>query len=293
MGAVMKKLLLAAAALAALSSRFAMAADMARPVYKAPPPPPPPVYFSWTGFYIGLNAGYGWTNSDIGLSGSQGAVPFFGDTLFAAMLANGSGSARDQAFTGGIQLGYNVQFSSIVVGLEGDFNSLRTDATRQITAEDPNPNFLVPFTFTDSVSTNWIATIRPRIGLTTGPALFYVTGGLALTNFKYDHNFTATSGTITALESASVSKTKAGWTVGGGVEWAFAGNWSVKGEYLYADFGSVSSSSVPIQLPPLPPPVITSTTTLGHSADLIVQTVRIGINYRFGDWGKYPVVARY
>ena len=98
------------------------------------------------------------------------------------------------------------------------------------------------------------------------------TGGLAVTELKYNNTFTDTF--AAASENGSVSKTKAGWVVGGGVEYGITRNWSVKAEYLYMDFGSVSSTGVVSTN-------IAQTATLGHFADLKANIMRAGINYRF------------
>jgi outer membrane immunogenic protein len=105
--------------------------------------------------------------------------------------------------------------------------------------------------------------------------LLYGTGGLAVTNAKVSNPyFTTNNPHDTASGSSSNSETRAGWTVGGGVEWAFAEYWSVKAEYLYVDFGSISTSAN-VTLPPFNPNVFST------SADLKANIVRVGINYRF------------
>jgi outer membrane immunogenic protein len=106
-----------------------------------------------------------------------------------------------------------------------------------------------------------------------------VTGGLAVTELKYNNTFTETFSGL--FENGSVSKTKAGWTVGGGVEHAVLNAWSVKAEYLYVDFGSVSSTGVTQRFDE----------TFSHSANLKSHIVRAGINYKF-DWGKGPVAGK-
>ena len=97
------------------------------------------------------------------------------------------------------------------------------------------------FTVNSSVSSDWLITLRPRVGFAANNWLVYVTGGLAVANLKSNFSFTDTF--AGATESASISKTKAGWTVGVGTEYALMNGWSVKAEYLYVDLGSENTTS--------------------------------------------------
>ena len=84
------------------------------------------------------------------------------------------------------------------------------------------------------VKTDWYGTMRGRLGCTSGPSLFYATGGAAFVNMK--NNFDSfPSPPLTLLRT---SETAAGWIVGGGIETVLGGNWSAKAEYLYIDAGS-------------------------------------------------------
>jgi outer membrane immunogenic protein len=96
------------------------------------------------------------------------------------------------------------------------------------------------FTVNQSVKTDWLFTARPRLGWANNNWLWYATGGLAVTELKYGNTFTDTYSP--AFETGSISKTKVGWTVGGGGEFALSNNWTVRAEYLYVDFGGVSSA---------------------------------------------------
>lgn len=228
---------------------------------------------NWTGYYVGVNAGGAWTDSDIGFSLDPGTNPIYQGSYLTAIADSGPASVGDEGFTGGGQVGFSIQSSNLVYGLEGDFNSLNTDVTRQVTVVVPAfPAF--PFSHTESVSTDWLATVRARVGFVNGPALFYVTGGLALTNFKHTYNFSEPGNSVNY--NASTSETKAGWTVGGGAELVLDRNWSIKGEYLFADFGELNTSGIPV-LPGDP----TRNSVFNTSADLTVQTARAGLNYRF------------
>jgi outer membrane immunogenic protein len=165
----MKKILLATTALA-MSGIAASAADL--PSRKGPPIAPAYIpAFTWTGFYVGLNAGVAWDNNSNSLP--AGAIPITG---FATSNNNNAG------FIGGGQLGYNYQFGAgqgVVVGGEADIQF----------ADLNNRNNQVPFTFgntpgttfqtTGSSNGNYLGTVRGRIGYGFDRVLFYGTGGLA------------------------------------------------------------------------------------------------------------------
>jgi outer membrane immunogenic protein len=115
--------------------------------------------------------------------------------------------------------------------------------------------------------------------------LVYVTGGLAVGQVKADFVFTDTF--ATALETASISQTKAGWTVGVGGEVGLAAGWSLKAEYLYVHLGTVTANST--NLDRVRPAHCIPGNVFTHSVEWKANIVRIGLNYRFGG----PVVARY
>jgi outer membrane immunogenic protein len=234
-GLKMKKLLLALT-VAAGSVAPAVAADM--PV-KAPRPVVVAA-FSWTGFYIGGHAGYGWGKHHLDVP----PIPSY--------------SYDVDGFIGGGQAGYNWQSGAFVFGLEADvgYKGFKGDDAGFAGA-------------IDAIKGRWGGTFRGRLGIASDRALFYVTGGLAWLNYRY-------SSTITpAGPGATFTNTDTGWTVGGGIEYAFASQWSAKVEYLYADYGD-RNRSTPIFVNPW-------TTTL------TTNEVRVGLNYKFGG----PVVARY
>jgi len=164
--------------------------------------------YTWTGFYVGVNAGAGLSQDHADTNG--------------VFLGLGAVDIAGSGFTGGVQGGYNWQFNpNWVAGIETDIGYLGIDRSRQ------NWNDSRAF----GVKTDWYGTIRGRLGYSTGPALLYVTGGAAFVNVK--NNFDEI-----AVTQASKSETATGWTVGGGIEAALAQNWTAKTEYLYIDAGS-------------------------------------------------------
>jgi outer membrane immunogenic protein len=247
---------------------------------KAPPPIPSPVY-DWSGFYVGLNAGGAWNRTDVSATPNAAfAGDLSGTTAFIA--ANHPSRLNKDGFTGGGQAGYNWQRGQFLLGVEADINFV--DSKRSFAFGAGN---VVPLSVTGSVATDWLATFRGRLGLAANNVLLYATGGLAVTELKYDETV-AVTGNISGLGTfaSSIRDTKAGWTAGAGVEWGFAPNWSAKFEYLYTQFQGVSAVATRVgALPPLTPnPTFTYAT-----GDWTIQTARVGINYRWGG----PVVARY
>jgi outer membrane immunogenic protein len=274
-------MLFVGAAVFAVASSPAMAADLARPapVYKAPPLMP---VYSWTGAYIGLNAGYSWGDSEVSTSSTRGT--YFAASSIPAIAAAGAQTISPNGFTGGGQIGYNWQASSaVVMGLEADFEyfGLKGSVTSGAVYPCCAPT---SFTITQSVKTDWLATFRARLGyLVTPSTLLYITGGGAVTNLQGAFAFTDTF--AAATESAASNTTQWGWTVGGGVEWAMWSGWSAKAEYLFVSFPSVTTTSTNLNTGFGPDP----TAVFTHTADLDAHIVRFGLNYKFGG----PVVARY
>ena len=198
----MKRLLLAALGLAAVAGTSALAADMPRG--RPLPPPRAPAYvpfFTWNGFYVGLNAGYGFGHSK------------WTDTV--TQVSTGSFTVKGPLAGGTV--GYNLQLGGFVVGLEGDFDwsNIKGSTTTCIG--------------TCQTSNNWLGTARGRIGYAFDRFLPYFTAGAAFGDVK---------GTVVGV--GEFKATKVGWAGGVGGEYAFMDNWSVKIEYLYVDLGKTT-----------------------------------------------------
>jgi outer membrane immunogenic protein len=230
--------------------------------------------YNWTGFYIGGNVGGAWGNFDPTTSTIFSPVGYFAASSVAAINGVGIQSSNPSGFTGGFEAGYNWQSGNYVFGVEGDIEALSLSSSASNGAVYP---CCAPtsFTVTSNISTSWLATVRGRLGYAANNWLFFVTGGAAFTDLRGNFAFSDTF--ANAAESASFSDTKTGYTVGGGVEAGLWGNWSVKAEYLYANFGTVSATSTNL------------TTTIGafpasaftHSFDLKTSIARAALNYRF------------
>ena len=151
----------------------ASAADIARPVYKAQPAPAP---YSWNGFYIGGNVGAVWGDLNNSLSIANGG--YFAQPAVAGVNSNGSFGGSQGSFTGGGQIGWNYQTTNWVWGIETDFNWLDIEANRFGPFNYTTNG--APYNLNTSLSANWLATVRGRLGYAFNDILFYVTGGLAL-----------------------------------------------------------------------------------------------------------------
>jgi len=217
------------------------------PVMKAPIMAPA---FSWSGFYIGGNLGGAWTNSTIT------------DNLFGLSFGNGNNAV----FVGGGQVGFNYQTGNFVFGVEGDFDWAANNNNSLTGVVGP-----LGHTFTGSANDKWMATVAGRLGYAVDRWLIYVKGG---GGWVGANGFTVTDVTTGTSVSAGSSNNVSGWLVGGGFEWAFANNWSVRAEYDY--FGlSGRSFTVPATLPSL----AGDTFTTGNNN---IQMATVGINYLFG-----------
>jgi outer membrane immunogenic protein len=241
----------------------AYAADMPvkAPVVRAVVPP------SWTGWYAGLSAGYGW-GSESNQFNFVPAVPANFDNLSLHDKLNG--------FIGGGQVGYNYQITpnSWVAGVEADIsytNFKGSDATSGVTTALARVG--VGWTYNQEQKLEWLATFRGRLGWTGGDHtfLFYGTGGLAVGGAKASNTFSL-SGLPTLVFAGEASETKVGWTAGGGVEARLANDWTAKVEYLYYDLGHLTVVGTPN-------PFVAFTTTSDFA--FRGNIVRAGFNKKF------------
>ena len=235
---------------------------------KAPPPaaPAPVPTYNWSGFYIGGNAGGAWGNFD-----PISAMPLLPGGVIApdVSIFNALGASqgiKPNGFTGGAEAGYNFQWHNIVFGLEGDCESLRLSGNSTVAGFFAPA---APVNLSASAHASWLATARGRIGITADNWLFYGTGGVALTALR--GGFTFTDPTAGDTEPpASLSTTRVGYVAGGGLEVGSWSRWSVKVEYLFVDFGRVSTVGPFDAVQPI-----------DNSIELKASIVRGGVNYRF------------
>lgn len=244
----------------------ALAADMPvkAPVYKAAPAP----MFNWSGFYVGGNVGGHWgSDSDPAVFGVN---DWFGGGADTSAAANAwPHTLKPSGFAGGGQVGYNWQISNFVFGAEADIFGLTGTSSRNVTF--PLNGGTGASFVGDSASVKWMATLRARGGLAFDRVLLYVTGGAAFSNWSINHTYSDTVGATPT--NVTNSTTRTGWTVGAGLEYALTNNWTLRGEYLYADFGTFNNS-LTMNAPP-------SGFTVLHPDRLTENIGRAAINYKF------------
>ena len=231
----------------------ASAADLPRKAPAYVPPAPPP--FTWTGFYGGIHAGWGWSDSNAAVVDN---VVLFDPVSLGQ---NGNG------VIGGAQIGYNWQFApNWVIGIEGDISGTgirNTTITQMTFGGAPVPGF----TQTAERDVRWLATLRGRLGYAADRWLFYVTGGGAWGEVDYSGGPTV----IATYTPVTFSHTGSGWTVGGGVEYGFTNNWTARLEYLYYD---LDGASVTI-------PAVGGGAAVQTWDNNKINVVRVGANYKF------------
>jgi len=283
---MIRRILLASAGAMALAGP-AFAADLAPPPVYVPPPP------MWTGFYVGVNAGYEWSATQ---NVNIVSVPILSDPT--GIVGGVSGLANGNVHViGGGQAGYNYQFaSSWVVGIEADIDGVASANGNGALATFGTVGGVLPVT-TDlnaSKTIDYLGTVRGRFGFLLLPSLLiYGDGGLAYGEFFMNADAVqgATNGFLGA-GTRTINYTKVGWTAGGGLEWMVFPNWSVKLEYLYYDLGTVTSADALFALTPVSP-VVGAYAASQNRTHLNGNIVRAGINYHF-NWGApAAVVAKY
>ena len=299
---MLRRTLLASAGAMALTGA-AFAADL-----RAPPPvilPPPP---AWTGLYVGINAGGTWSSGTTINTTTDNRDPgngLVGETeanITSAALATGSVPVNHSGFIGGGQVGYNYQFyNSWVAGIEADIQGVAASNSAHLVfsqgAVAGFPANPIDQNLSSSARGDFLGTVRGRLGFTITPTLLvYGTGGLAYGQTDSSTSITQIIENAPALPNhyssfGSISNSRVGWTAGGGGEWLFAPNWSVKVEYLYYDLGSVTYGLTPLQN------FNTAGTLFTNGAPFSRTTfrgniVRAGLNYHF-NLLPTPVVAKY
>lgn len=264
--------------------------------------PPAPVS-GWTGWYAGVNAGYGWSDGNVDLAPNDKAAaqifpPPIGLAFVGSTLVQGQSNATGGL--GGFQVGYNRQFANKwVAGIEADFdfsgvkgNSAAVGVLGPAALPPGSPQ-----TIATSTELKWFGTVRGRLGyLANDSLLLFATGGLAygqvnqsgtyalgpggavtgITNLPFGFLCAATLAAGTPCFANSQNQTNVGWTAGVGGEWMLWKNWSVKAEYLFIDLGNrsynlVSPSAGGGTIP----------ASLNVSNQLQYHFVRAGLNWHF------------
>jgi outer membrane immunogenic protein len=261
----------------------AHAADMPIPM-RAPQILPPPMVHDWSGFYVGIHGGYGrdpaHATFDPHAFVAAVAPLFFVDsiTIVSAPL---NLSVHPEGWLGGLQAGYNWQSGAFVYGLEAglSWSRIKDESTAAFSAIlDPNSNDGHSDAIAGQIrlrqELDYFGTLQGRIGWAANSLLLYGSGGLSwgrvkttFETFNMITQQTLVSAPAAAPQSVSSDKTRLGFAVGGGAEWAFAPAWSVKAEYLYVNLGNGDTLTLP--------------GGVAHS-EFHMHVVRAGLNYNFG-----------
>jgi outer membrane immunogenic protein len=293
---LMKKIAIAAATFAALAC-----ADVLSVAQAAPPTPSS----AWTGCYVGVNGGYGWNNGSSSYNDTNtigdpinflpSAVGFFGFLTPISYIPTPSGTGGSGGLVGGTG-GCNYQIRQWVVGFEADMDWAHIGGSSNNSANSGAKQFEIgPLAFSgvgvlgtavESTTLQWLSTIRARGGLLVSDRLLlFATGGLAVGGINSQGSvniFSGPFGSLSSVWSGSTTTTKVGGAVGGGLEWAVSAPLSLKAEYLFYTFGSVShplNCSFYIGFPACPNGIFP---TLGSTNSSVYGSiVRVGLNYKF------------
>lgn len=218
----MKNLLLGTVSLLALAG-VANAADLPR---KAAPAPvvAVPVIPNWAGFYAGIQGGF-----------AVNRGRFTDINGFNTALSNPGLEYKADKTGGlaGVNAGYNLQSGNLVYGVEADWSWVGAKAESGPTSAGSIRNL------TTSFDVRWLATVRARLGITTGPLLIYATGGVAFADVK-DNASVFGGAPLIQVGTFDISKTKTGYTAGGGIEYLIDPRWTVRAEGRYVDLGKTN-----------------------------------------------------
>jgi outer membrane immunogenic protein len=241
--------LVAAGTVCATPAAFAQQAGLARP-------------YSWTGFYIGGQIGYGWQGETDNRIFSSVAAPDASSSFGAVYGARG--------LVGGIHAGWNYQINAAVLGIEADLEAAGISRSQNPLTQYSVGTVVDPSATIDGASrvrATWLGSVRGRVGVAIMPnVLLYATGGVAFGGLQSSIDWTGV-GVFTQ------NRTGIGWTLGLGAEWAFAANWTARIEYRHIDLGSREVT--------IPAGVISNNPAVYRAALGRFETVRVGVSYRF------------
>jgi outer membrane immunogenic protein len=289
----MRGLLAGSIVIAAMAGGAAVAADMPASISRAPLAAPAP--FTWTGLYVGANAGYSWGHASSDLTQTQFTTATVGPASASATVTSvGSDKAKLNGGLGGLQAGYNWQTNRLLWGLEGDIQATgqRGGVTICPAAAGPATCTGGATLATANYSMQWFSTLRGRVGVTFDRVVFYGTGGLAVAGIKTDITdaFIGLLPPAFPVATGSSTAVRAGWAAGAGVEGAIGNGWSIKAEYLHLDFGSITQSATGTGSSSFT--IFNTVTTINIAltpsfrARITDDVFRVGVNYKLGWAGQ-------
>lgn len=231
--------------------------------------------YEWSGAYIGGSLGAAHSRGSFDASTSDGFVGSYFTPPDPEQIAEAADQSASQSkLSAGLFGGYGKQFDNLYVGVEAGVNSLNFDESTS-SGDIYESNITASFTNKISVKADWQASLRARVGWAEKRWLAYLTGGLAVTQIRMDATFTDNLATGT-LGSDSDNDTKLGWVIGLGGEYALSESWTLRAEYLYADYGKADTNAIVIN---------SNNPTLANdlksSVDLKTQILSVGVAYQF------------
>jgi outer membrane immunogenic protein len=261
--------------------------------------------WNWTGFYVGADAGFVSSRSFSSTQAAVSATPYLLTTTptpganspFAVFNANAVDTLNARGAEGGVHAGYNWQLKPFAVGLEIDYGAFRANAVRDTTfalssittgAGAAAMNTTVISQLHSETNTNWLFTVRPRIGWVYSVLYGYITGGAAFTSFTASARY---SDVFLANGLISTSQSKVGWTMGAGLEVAIAPRWTLRAEYLRVEFSGVTGVGRITNGGALAAGVggVGTFNPINLSADYKSDMVRVGVSHKFQWWFEEPV----
>jgi outer membrane immunogenic protein len=272
----MKKIFLATTALVALIAVPAGAADLSRPVYKAPPPVVP-VCANFGGFYIGGHAGWNYQKHD------WKDLDNYGFGAFALDHA-GDGTNTRSRWHAGVQGGYNWQTNCTVFGVQADWSWTDSNAGSFL-RDGPEVG---QQTLDVNSQLRWFGTVRAKTGVVVDNVLLYVTGGFAYARFNNDFLYNDPPPGAVFSQAFASSRTRWGYAIGAGTEWSFGGNWSLVSEFMYLGFEKDEQNYACSTVASCNGNPVGTIYRYENSDNVWVS--RIGLNYRFN---YAPIAAKY
>jgi outer membrane immunogenic protein len=222
--------------------KAASATDLPAPVYTKAPAIVDPAY-NWSGFYLGVHAGYIWGRSRV----------------FDNGVLTESGAPTD-GFVGGLLAGYNRQMGPLVLGLEGDFGWSNAQGHGTVVVPPPPPPPPLP-PGPNAYHLMWDSHFVGKVGFTSDRWLLFATGGIAIAGFSFQEG--VPPGTP---PSNRIPATYVGFSIGGGAEYAFTQHLLGRLQYIYDDFGGRSYTTADGDT---------------YRVNLTSQTLRGGLSWKF------------
>lgn len=224
---------------------------------------------NWTGSYLGVNAGMGRLWAGDRMSFENNGFFFFDSNSGVFERAARSDRHGDGFVFGGVA-GYNWQMGRIVAGLEADLTIANLNTDRKASGSSPF-NYVIK----QNVEADWVATLRPRLGVTVDRALIFATAGVALGGFSMKHDYVvydSPSKLFASRTNIAASKTLVGTSIGAGIDYALDKNWVLRFEGQYDDFGSFGGKGDAVN--------DSGPASLKSKTDVSVGLLRFGVNYR-------------